>query len=283
MASTVFLLVLAIPAVDWLTQTNSRRRILIALATLTLVQATLFQWRYAAAAESAWRLHVFDADYPNAIFDPALANNHRPIYLSDASGIPGYIQAYWYATLRGVPLTNFVHLPIEQTPPVDALVITTKNVCAKCNIVRETPPYTLYVATDSPTRRVPLPENGFRADVNVTNAPVTLSAGQRVTLDLTLKNISGVSWPGRQWHADPFQIAVGNHWLDAAGNVVSNDDGRTALEQDLRPGETVTMHLVVNAPAQRGDYILEVDVVQEGVSWFGLKGSKTPRARVRVN
>lgn len=279
----VFLLVLAIPAIDWLSQTNFRRRMLIALAILTLVQAALFQWQYAMAAESAWRLHVFDADYPTAIFDPALANNRRPIYLSDASGIPGYIQAYWYATLRGVPLTNFVHLPIEQTPPVNALVITTKNDCAKCNIVGETPPYTLYVATDSPTLRVPLPDSGFRAEMNVTNAPVNLSASQRVTLDLSLKNISRVSWPGRQWHADPFQIAVGNHWLDAAGNVVSNDDGRTALEEDLRPGETATMRLVVNAPAQRGDYVLEVDVVQEGVSWFGLKGSKTWRARVKVN
>ncbi|HEY6230124.1 MAG TPA: glycosyltransferase family 39 protein [Pyrinomonadaceae bacterium] len=279
----VFLLLLAIPAVDWLSQTNSRRRTLIALAILTLLQAALFQWRYAAAAESAWRLHVFDADYPKAIFEPALANNRGPIYLSDASGIPGYIQAYWYATLRGVPLTNFVHLPVEQAPPVNALVITTKNVCAKCNIVGETPPYTLYVATDSPTPRVPLPDDGFRAEVNVINAPVILSAGQRVTLDLSLKNISGAPWPGRQWHADPFQIAVGNHWLDAAGNVVSNDDGRTALEQDLRPGETMTMRLVVNAPAQRGDYILEIDVVQEGVSWFSLKGSKTWRARVKVN
>ena len=279
----VFLLVLAIPAVEWLSQTNSRRRILIALAILTLLQAALFQWRYAAAAESAWRLHVFDADYPKAIFEPALANNRRPIYLLDASGIPGYIQAYWYATLRGVPLTNFVHLPVEQAPPVNALVITTKNVCAKCNIVGETPPYTLYVATDSPTPRVPLPDDGFRAEVNVINAPVILSAGQRVTLDLSLKNISGANWPGRQWHADPFQIAVGNHWRDAAGNVVSNDDGRTALEQDLRPGETMTMHLVVNAPAQRGDYVLEIDVVQEGVSWFSLKGSKTWRARVKVN
>src|SRR5437763_7501209 len=136
------------------------------LATLILVQATLFQWRYAAAAESAWRLHVFDADYPNAIFDPALANNHRPIYLWDASGIPGYIQAYWYATLRGVPLTNFVHRPNEQTPPVNALVITTKIFCEQCKIIGETPPYTLYVAGNPPLVRAPLPENGFRADVN---------------------------------------------------------------------------------------------------------------------
>jgi 4-amino-4-deoxy-L-arabinose transferase-like glycosyltransferase len=279
----VFLLVLAIPAVDWLSQTKSRRRVLIALAILTLVQAALFQWRYAAAGESAWRLHVFDADYPKAIFEPAVANPHRPIYLSDESGIPGYIQAYWYGTLRGLPLTNFVHLGIEAEPPLDALVITTKIFCEHCKIIGETPPYTLYVAGNAPFVRAPLPDNGFRAGIDLKNPPLTLSTGERVTLDLTVRNMSNVTWQGRQWHADAFQIAVGNHWLNGAGNVVSNDDGRTALAEDLRPGETTTMRLVVNAPAQRGDYILEVDLVQEGVSWFGLKGSQTWRGHVRVN
>jgi 4-amino-4-deoxy-L-arabinose transferase-like glycosyltransferase len=279
----VFLLVLTVPAVDWLVQTNSRRRVLIAFAILTLFQGALFQWRYAAAAQSAWRLHVFDADYPTAIFDPALANHRRPIYLSDAPGIPGYIQAYWYATLRGVPLADFVHLPLEQSPSIDTLVITTKNVCANCNIIGETPPYTLYVVSGTATKRGPLPENGFRAAVSVTNPPATLSTGERVTLNVSVKNVGEVGWQGREWHAEPFQIAIGNHWLDASGNIVSNDDGRAALEQDLKPGDTATLRLVVNAPAQRGDYILEIDVVQEGVSWFGLKGSKTWRARIRVS
>src|ERR1041384_5714009 len=279
----VFLLVLTVPAVNWLAQTNARRRILIALAILTLAQGGLFQWRYAAAANSAWRLHVFDADYPKAIFEPAVANPRRPIYLSDESGIPGYVQAYWYATLRGVPLANFVHLPMEAEPPLDALVISTKTFCEHCKIIGETPPYTLYVAGNPPLVRAPLPDNGFRAAIEVKNAPATLSRGERVTLDVTLKNTSSVRWPGRQWHAELFQIAVGNHWLDTSGNVLTNDDGRVALTQDLQPGETIDIHLVVNAPAQRGDYLLEVDVVQEGVSWFGLRGSKTWRGRVTVN
>jgi 4-amino-4-deoxy-L-arabinose transferase-like glycosyltransferase len=279
----VFLLVLTTPAIDWFSANTSRRRILIVLAALTLIQGALFQWRYAVAANSASRLHVFDADYSTKIFAPALANQRRPIYLSDEYGIPGYIQAYWYATLRGVPLANFVHLPIEVDPPLDALVITTKVVCRHCNIVGETPPYTLYVAGDSPVPRAPLPETGFRAAIDVRNAPVSLRAGERTTLDLTVTNISNVVWQGRRWQAEAFQIAFGNHWLDGAGNLVTNDDGRVALTQDLQPGETVTLRLVVNAPARPGDYLLEVDAVQEGVSWFGLKGSKTWRGRIIVN
>ncbi len=277
----IFLLALTVPAIEWLSQTNSRRPALIMLLGLTIAQGAFFQTRYAAAASSIWRLHVFDADYAAAIFEPALANTRRPIYLSDASGIPGYIQAYWYATLRGVPLTNFVHLPIEQTPPVDGLVITTRSVCMQCQVVSETPPYTLYIAGAS-TPRSPLPANAFRAELNVVNAPVTLSSGQRVVLAVDVKNLSNERWPGRRWNADPFQIAVGNHWLDASGNVISNDDGRGSLDQDLLPGGATTINLAVNAPAGRGDYILEIDMVQEGVSWFGLQRSKTWRGRVTV-
>ena len=36
------------------------------------------------------------------------------------------------------------------------------------------------------------------------------------------------------------------------------------------------------APEAPGDYILELDVVQEGVAWFGARGSKTLRASVGV-
>jgi hypothetical protein len=43
------------------------------------------------------------------------------------------------------------------------------------------------------------------------------------------------------------------------------------------------LSFVVDAPAQRGDYVLEIDLLQENVTWFGLKGSRTYRARVTVD
>jgi hypothetical protein len=78
------------------------------------------------------------------------------------------------------------------------------------------------------------------------------------------------------------QVGIGNHWLDASGRVAANDDGRAPLLSDLAPGEARELELTVNAPKEPGDYTLEVDALQEGVSWFALKGSKTARAAVRV-
>ena len=146
----VFLLVLSAPAIKRLLTVNSRlRAALIILVAVTLVQGASFQWRYYQSARSPWRQHLFDAGYPKMILEPALANARRPIYLLDAAAIPGYIQAYWYATLRGVPISNLNHLPIEYSPPPDTLVITTKDTCVNGFVLSETPPYKLYVSAQS--------------------------------------------------------------------------------------------------------------------------------------
>ena len=89
-------------------------------------------------------------------------------------------------------------------------------------------------------------------------------------------------WPARERSGEPFQLYVGNHWLDSSGNVVVHDDGRGALPRDLRPGETTTVSFMINAPQRTGDYLLEIDMLQEGVSWFALRGSRTVRVPVTV-
>jgi len=278
----VFLLVLSAPAVAWFLENRRRRALLILLAAFTLVQGAMFQRRYATSADSPRRLHIFDAQYPNLIFATALADGRRPIYLSDAYGIPGYIQAFWQATLQRVPLSNFVHLPVEDAPPTGAIVITTKDICSDCNILAESPPYTLYVAARSERARSPLPESAFLAEISVANPPTHLSAGEQATVQILIKNTSEVIWRGRDWTADAFQIAVGNHWLDGDGKTVINDDGRAPFLRDVRPGETLEILLTVNAPSRGGNYQLEIDLVQEGVSWFGLRGSPTLRLPIVI-
>src|SRR5262249_40983300 len=139
-------LILNIPAVAWLSEVQNWRRIaLVVLAVLIVAQGALFQWRFSADARSPRRLHLFDTGYPG-LLQRALVDGRRPIYLADAYGIPGYIQAFWYATVMNVPLSNFNHLPVESAPPSGFLVISTKPPCTKCEILGESPPYTLFVA-----------------------------------------------------------------------------------------------------------------------------------------
>ena len=54
------------------------------------------------------------------------------------------------------------------------------------------------------------------------------------------------------------------------------------MEHDLGPMQETEMRLVVNAPADPGEYVLELDMVQEQIAWFGDKGSEAVRIRVSV-
>jgi 4-amino-4-deoxy-L-arabinose transferase-like glycosyltransferase len=286
-AMPVFLLVLTVPAFARLLDTaathpRQRRAALVLLVSLTLAQGAVFQWQYHANARAPRRVHLFDRDYPEKILAPALADARRPIQLADALAIPGYIQAYWHATLRGVPLKEFVRLAPEASPADGALVITTEENCPRCRILSRSDPYVLYVAEGPPRERAPLPEGGFRASLRVLEAPARMRAKERVTLRVAVRNVGTAAWLARERSGGKFQVSLGNHWLDATGQVVTNDDGRAALLRDLAPGEETKLSLVVNTPRQPGEYFLELDLLQEGVSWFGLKGSQTTRLPVRV-
>ena len=114
------------------------------------------------------------------------------------------------------------------------------------------------------------------------NPPVALGTGEQTRLDVMVKNLSDIAWFARERSASAFQLQLGNHWLDENGAMLINDDGRAALPYDISPGETANLPLVVNAPRSPGKYILEVDMLQEGVSWFGLRGSNTLRVPVII-
>jgi hypothetical protein len=281
----VFLSVLTIPAITWLVESQSRaKRIALgAVALLTLSQAFWFQWRYHVSAHSPQRLHAFDADYPGKILPAALSHAaSSPIYLADNPARPGYIQAYWYGTLQKIPLSKFVSLGFDKPAPEDAVVISTESPCVRCNVLAESEPYTTYRAVGQPRLLTRMPDDAYNAAIAIASPLEVWRRGQQVTIQVTIRNISDSAWLVRERSNSKYQVELGNHWLDGNGKTLVNDDGREALPQDLKPGETITMPLTVNAPRIPGDYILEIDMLQEDAAWFALRGSKTLRLPVSI-
>jgi hypothetical protein len=62
-----------------------------------------------------------------------------------------------------------------------------------------------------------------------------------------LRNASSVT--GRRWerNGQPAHL-LGNHWLDENNRPLVNDDGRSILLYDLKPGEEIELPLTVTAP-----------------------------------
>jgi SAM-dependent methyltransferase len=127
--------------------------------------------------------------------------------------------------------------------------------------------------------RSELPWSAFRARVEPLDGPLEAEPGASVTVPVRVRNDGDFAWPAGLKRRP---VAVGNHWLDAAGALVRRDDGRAPLPRDVRPGEAVELALEVTAPERPGEFLLELDLVQEGVAWFAERGSKPTRVAVAV-
>jgi hypothetical protein len=127
------------------------------------------------------------------------------------------------------------------------------------------------------------PDQDYRAEINVANPPASLRAGERLELRFRVRNAGGSAWPARGDSRGAYQVNAGDRWLDPGTGRVDNDlDGRASLAEDLRPGAEAELQLTVTAPRAPGDYVLELDMVHEGVTFFREKGSRTLRMNVRV-
>ncbi|HZS34487.1 MAG TPA: condensation domain-containing protein [Methylomirabilota bacterium] len=122
-----------------------------------------------------------------------------------------------------------------------------------------------------------LPPTAYRASLA---APASCAAepGAELRIPVTVTNVSPDVWRPSEVSG----IFVANRWLNGWGRVVSALDGRSPLPGACPPGSSVEVELSVVAPRESGRYILELDLVDEGVAWFKDRGSEAARVRVQV-
>ncbi|HET8568895.1 MAG TPA: S8 family serine peptidase [Candidatus Limnocylindria bacterium] len=122
-------------------------------------------------------------------------------------------------------------------------------------------------------------EAAFGATYTTKTSATALALGATTTVDVTLANSGGRTWLA----AGPNPVRLSYHWLDARGATLVWDGPRTPLPRDVAPGEQVTVSLGVAPPAALGTYVLRIDLVQEGVSWFSGLGIAPRDVAVNVN
>jgi len=174
MGYAVFLMVLTIPALQWLLAPDGPRQsaygasdeshsgksdraavlshglarsirlgILGILLAATVAQAIDFQVTF--RREGPKRGYDFDAPY-KPLYDEALAQPQRPIYLENGMWGPAYMDAFWYATVEGRPLSEFVRLADGAKPPPGAIVLSSNSDCQNCQAIQKNGFYLLYRA-----------------------------------------------------------------------------------------------------------------------------------------
>ena len=135
----------------------------------------------------------------------------------------------------------------------------------------------------------PLPDQAFRAEMAVLDAPNAVRPSQPSTVAVRLRNVSPHTWPSvgtDGWYL----VTVGGHWWpvdEVSGERSSTESrpepARAPLPSDLSPGDEVELCLQFRAPDEPGAYRLALDPVQEGVDWFAKRGctpAETPVIKV---
>lgn len=128
----------------------------------------------------------------------------------------------------------------------------------------------------------PLPYEASLAGFAAAGVPGLMRAGEEATISVTVKNLSGYVWPARGRKDLTYTLNVADSWLDGGGRIVNNLDGRAGIPRDLWPGEEAVVPLKIKAPKEPGVYVLEIDMVQEGVTFFKERDSEPLHLTVRV-
>ena len=105
----------------------------------------------------------------------------------------------------------------------------------------------------------------YQATFGAVTAPSPFIAGGSYAVAVPITNAGTATWNASG--ANPVQLSY--HWLDQAGNGVVWDGVRTPLGTDVAPGTMRTVTATIVAPVTAGTYTLALDMVKEGVAWFG--------------
>ena len=93
-----------------------------------------------------------------------------------------------------------------------------------------------------------------------------VSGESTMSVEFTLCNDSAETWRA----ADGFR--VGYHLFDADSGTLIVDGPRTALDRDLKPGESARIALAFDWPPEDGGYRVLISPMREGVCWYYQSG-----------
>jgi hypothetical protein len=128
-----------------------------------------------------------------------------------------------------------------------------------------------------------LDSRGAKVGIMVIESPKAVGASGEFTVRTLVRNVGEQTLPALGGAVDDaLQVNMAYHWLSMDGKPVIWDGLRTPIGAALRKSDSREVKLTVRAPPTPGDYVLEVDVVQEKEFWFGGVGSQTARMNVNV-
>ncbi len=197
------------------------------------------------------------------------------------------------------PADAIARIPFALPDPRGTLLLTNKRLApplaASLRLLHRTPGF-LFAKDDerfflygNPERYASLPAEApaadiFHAELALSEpVPTTMVAASDVSLRVRVQNASPEPWPSDPALAPRERVHLSYHWRSPAAEPLPlPEPARITLSRTLRPGDAEIVSCRLRTPDAAGQYLLELDLVEENVAWFSEKGSKPLRVQVVV-
>jgi hypothetical protein len=138
-----------------------------------------------------------------------------------------------------------------------------------------------FIDTRASNPRALLPDLSFRMDASLTfeTGELTAAGGETIRVPVRVVNRSTVPFVASPDTA-PFGLSY--HLRSDDGREVQFNNARNYFAQPLAPDEERIVDLAVDVPKTRGSYMVEADIVWEGITWLKDRGLDTPSLKLLV-
>lgn len=121
----------------------------------------------------------------------------------------------------------------------------------------------------------------LQAGITLDRAEIGMKAFRKATMALTVRNEGDTLWLSRT--ADGIgRVRIGFKLKGVSRTHYQEHYLRISLPRDVAPGETVELQAVLPGIKRGGDYLIEVDGVDEGIVWFKDISHHSAFLKVRV-
>ena len=110
----------------------------------------------------------------------------------------------------------------------------------------------------------------FKAKISVDNTEIVCLKEKDCVINVNVKNTSLESWNSQGMYI----VNLGYHITSIDGEVILFDGIRTSLPHEISSGVSLPLQISVKPNLEVGKYLVAIDIVQEGISWFGEKDNQ---------